>query len=392
MIPWIKKYAPKKISEIIGQNKAITELKLFLRVFPKQKAALLYGPTGAGKTVTVFALANENQLDIVELNASDFRDKQSILQILEPAATQSTIWGRKKIILIDEIDNLSGQQDRGGLPAILEVIKKTKFPILLTANDPFQQKLKTLRQNCMLIEFKKLKTQDIVKCLKQICKSEKINSSERALQKIAQHADGDLRAAINDLQLFSQGKKELCEHDVFDWEREREENIFSVLRVIFKSYDTANALKLADTLNLDLDALLLWLDQNIPFEYTNYKELLEAYKSLSDADIFLARILHWQHWRFLIYAQALAVVGVQQAKFSINRKFIIHRRPELLLKLYIRAAKRKKLRGLSEQISEKLHTSSSILMRSFWPYFFFIQKQNPEFAKKLNQSLGLEKL
>ncbi len=391
MTSWIVKYSPKNLKEIFGQEKLVIELQNFVKQFPrvKKKALLIYGLTGTGKTSAVHALANELNFELVELNASDFRDKESVKSILGAASQQASLFGQNKIILIDEIDGVAGREDRGGVLAITDVIKDTNFPIILTANDPYSQKLRTLRKNCTLLELNKVSQKIIVKCLDQICKAEKIECTISVIEKIASSSDGDIRGAINDLQLIAAQKNKINEEDVKLWSREREEKIFTLLKLIFKSYDVKSAMESFDNLNEELSMLLLWLDQNIPAEYTKAIERCIAYKSLSDADIFLSRIMRWQHWRFLVYAQALAIAGVQMAKKSTNPKFVLHQRPELLLSLYIRAAKRKKMKGLGAQVSNILHASSTRLAKSFWPYFVYIQEHNEKQAAELSEYLGL---
>lgn len=391
MTSWIVKYSPKNLKEIFGQEKLVIELQNFVKQFPrvKKKALLIYGLAGTGKTSAVHALANELNFELVELNASDFRDKESVKSVLGAASQQASLFGQNKIILIDEVDGVAGREDRGGVLAITDVIKDTNFPIILTANDPYSQKLRTLRKNCTLLELNKVSQKIIVKCLDQICKAEKIECTISVIEKIASSSDGDIRGAINDLQLIAAQKNKINEEDVKLWSREREEKIFTLLKLIFKSYDVQSAMESFDNLNEDLDMLLLWLDQNIPAEYTKAIERRTAYKSLSDADIFLSRIMRWQHWRFLVYAQALAIAGVQLAKKSTNPNFVMHQRPELLLSLYIRAAKRKKIKGLGAQVASILHASSTRLAKSFWPYFVYIQEHNENQAAELSEYLGL---
>ena len=390
MKPWIKKYQPKKLSEIVGQIKVVWQVNNFINRFSKTKnnALLLHGQSGVGKTCIAQTIALESGSELIELNASDFRDKDSVLSILKPATEQASLFGVKKIILIDEIDGLAGRKDRGGIAAVIDVIKTTKFPIICTANEPYAQKLKTLRKYCTLIELKKIRIPTIVKHLKKICVVEEIKYEEAAIKKLAAAADGDLRAAINDLQMIAEQKKNITMQDIVLWGREKEESIFNVLRLIFKSYDVAQVLDAANSLSGDLSTLLLWIDENIPVEYKQISEISESYSYLSDADIFLRKIMRWQHWRFLLYAKILAVAGVQQAKKSTHPRFVFHKRPELLIKLYIRAAKRRKMKGLSQQISSSMHASSNRLMTSFWPYYAFIQEKNPEMASQiLNHNL-----
>ena len=129
MQPFTIKYKPKKTDEIIGQDIAIKKLKNFVVNFKKQRknAALIYGPSGVGKTISVHALANELDLEILEVNASDVRNAEQINSLIGSAVGQMSLFSKGKIILVDEIDGLSGTKDRGGLQAIIRLIEKSSF-------------------------------------------------------------------------------------------------------------------------------------------------------------------------------------------------------------------------------------------------------------------------
>jgi len=144
MHPYTKKYIPEKSSDIIGQDAALKELKDFVINFKrkKNKAALLYGPSGTGKTGSVYAIANELGLEILEVNASDFRNAEQIDSRAGMAAGQQSLFFKSKIILVDEVDGLSGTQDRGGIQAIIKLVEKSAFPIILTAMNPWDHKKK----------------------------------------------------------------------------------------------------------------------------------------------------------------------------------------------------------------------------------------------------------
>jgi replication factor C large subunit len=389
MDSWNSKYEPKKLSEVAGQTNALLDVNRFIETFPKvkKKALLIHGPTGVGKTSIVKAIASQNNYELVELNASDIRNKDAIESVLGTAAKQHSLFGSSKLILIDEIDAISGVRDRGASQAVAKIIEETNFPIIMTANDAYSSKLKSLRKHCTLVELKSVPLTSIFNKLVSICKNESIDYEADALKKLASSCSGDLRAAINDLQMISQGAKKITLKDVTLWDREIEESIFNTLKIIFKSYDTRSALYTADHMLENLDTLTLWLDQSIPVEYQKPIEINKAYQNLSHADIFMSRIRKWQHWRFLVYAKYLTIVGVQHAKETTNPRFIVHKRPELLLKLFMRASKRKKIRALAKSAGPKLHASSRQLTKSFFPYLEFIRTRNQEYAEELENSL-----
>ena len=119
---WVDKYKPCNLSEVQAHASALAELKLFVENYQKgSKAIILYGPTGVGKTCSVHALAKEFDLEMLEVNASDQRNKAQIEEKIGPAISQMSLFAKKKLILIDEIDGLSGHSDRGGVQAITTV-------------------------------------------------------------------------------------------------------------------------------------------------------------------------------------------------------------------------------------------------------------------------------
>ncbi|MBI2673605.1 AAA family ATPase, partial [Candidatus Woesearchaeota archaeon] len=113
----IDKYKPKEYKDLLGQAKALKNLHDFVADFKKfkQKSALVYGPPGIGKTISIKKLAEKLDLEIIELNASDFRNKEAIERIIGGSIMQRSLFNRSKLILIDEVDGISGNEDRGGL-------------------------------------------------------------------------------------------------------------------------------------------------------------------------------------------------------------------------------------------------------------------------------------
>ena len=95
---WIRKYSPKTLSEVQGQNLAIQKLKLYVDNYKiGMKPLLIYGSQGVGKTSSVYALANEQDLEIIEVNASDVRNAESINSLLGSAINQKSLFGKKNL-------------------------------------------------------------------------------------------------------------------------------------------------------------------------------------------------------------------------------------------------------------------------------------------------------
>ncbi|MBN2421439.1 replication factor C large subunit, partial [Candidatus Woesearchaeota archaeon] len=318
---FVKKYLPKELKEVRGQDKAVSEIASFIKN-RKKPCAILYGPTGSGKTSAVYALANELDLEILEVNASDFRNAEGMQSIVGSAAKQMSLFSKGKIILVDEIDGLSGTKDRGGIPELIRVIEETKFPVICTAVDVFDSKFSPLRKKSLMIEFEKMNSDSMFDILKNICVKEGIKYDEDSLKQLARQSGGDVRAAITDLQILTP-YSELLKEDVAALSiRNKQESIPQALVKVFKTTDLNIALSAYENIDENLDQVMLWVDENIPYEYKKPKDLAEAYHFVSQADLFNRRIRRWQHWRFLVYINAFLSGGIASSKDSKYSEFV----------------------------------------------------------------------
>ncbi len=373
-----EKYRAKNFASIIGQTTAIEELKKFLKEFPKKKALILYGPAGTGKTSLVLAAAKENDLDILELNSSDLRNRAKLEDTLKPASEQRSLFKKGKIILMDEVDGVTGT-DVGGIPELLRVIAGTSHPIIMTCNDVWQSKLSPVRAKSKLIEMKALDIGTIVSLLYRVTEKEGIKKDSSFLKKIAIKAQGDIRAALNDLQAYSHGEDPFVD---IEEKRDVEENIFNILKKIFKERDPF--LTLFDTTNMSLDEILLWLEENIPKEYQN-ESLVKAYNALGKADVFRGRIYMNQSWRFLIYQNIFQSAGVSLAKPFPLQGFTKYERPKRILKIWLHNQKSEKKKTIAKKYASFVHCSTKRILRDFTLLKPILKKEEIQKQLKLSE-------
>jgi len=377
-MPWTEKYRPRKLEEIKGQNDAILKLKEFLRNFGKKKnAILLYGPPGTGKTSLAYALANEIDSEIFELNASDLRNKEKLKEILKPAVEQKSLVKKNKIILVDEVDGIS-ESDYGGLSELLGIIQSSTYPIIITANDIWNRKFSSLRKKCEILQLKEINYNVIKQVISEISRKEQLVIDDYFITELAVKAKGDLRAAINDLQTLSKLKDYFS---VILDERNKETDIFNSLRRVFKEMPTNDMLNIFDSVNMSIDDIILWLEENIPAEYKG-EELARAYELLSKTDIFKGRIHRQQYWRFLVYENILLSYGISSAKKNAKTGFTSYKKPSRILQIWLNNQKTMQKKSICQKYSQYVHVSQKRAMSEF-PVIKQIIKSNPDIQKEL---------
>ncbi|RLG77504.1 MAG: replication factor C large subunit [Thermoprotei archaeon] len=395
-VPWVVKYRPKRIAEVVNQDEAKSKFVSWLKSWPnvKKKAALLYGPPGCGKTSLVEAAANEFGYDVLEMNASDFRRASDIERIAMRASRASTLFGKRgRIILLDEVDGISGREDVGGLEAVLRLVRNTNNPVVMTANDPWDPALRPLRGNAELIEFKRLSKRDVVRVLRRICEAENIICEDDALNYIAEKSEGDLRSAINDLEALAIGFRRVT-LDVAKTllrPRDREHNPFETLRNMFSAKYCWQAKISLSQSQLDYEQAMLWIHENLPNQYTDVEDLWRAYEALSRADVYLGRIVRSGDWDLLAYAVDLMTAGVAMAAQNNPRdkyRWTKYSFPQKLL-LMARTRETRAVRDdLASIIASHLHVSTTTAKNDVIPLLKIIFTLNPKYAAKL--ALGLK--
>jgi len=169
------------------------------------------------------------------------------------------------------------------------------------------------------------------------------------------NAKGDLRAAINDLQTLSQLKDYF---PVILDERNKETDIFNSLRRIFKEKPTNELLGIFDSVNMSIDEVFLWMEENIPLEY-NGEELARAYELLAKADIFKGRIYKQQYWRFLVYENILLSYGIASSKKNPKAGFTAYKKPMRILQIWMNNQKTVYKKSICEKYSQHVHVRIS---------------------------------
>ncbi len=361
------KYAPTTINNIIGNNEAVSKLFEFaqsIHANTKPRPIMLFGPSGTGKTSAAHALAYGNGFELLELNASDYRNTATLEKILIPASKSKGLFNKNIIILLDEIDELSKTLDSGAEKVIRELLKSSKQPVIFTATDFWDKNISYLRMVVDKVEFKKVPFKEIQQLLEKVAKNENAQIKKEIIEEIARRSDGDVRGAMNDLEAMIGADYALIDNLGI---RDRKIEIFGVLDKIFLSgnFDISrNALSKTD---VDIGMLINWIDENITKRYPMKKDVDEAYANLSIASRFYEKAGRTNHYEYLKYASTFASAGISLSSKGRTTMLKQYSFPSNIRYMSSTKEGRSTINGIAEKLSPILHTNKKKIISSYIP-------------------------
>ena len=409
---WVEKYRPRYLNEVVGNATAVGQLEDWANVWRgggselktmKKKGALLVGPPGVGKTTAALALANQMGWDVLELNASDKRNAAVVKTIIGSGSTTNAFGsdgsfvssrsGKRRLIVMDEADNLSGREDRGGIKAVIEILKKTKQPIVLIANDAYKlTKNRAIKDLCIIVKFAHLSENDITAALRKICRKEDLSlpDGDAPLRMIARNSAGDMRSAVNDLQSIATGKESIMAGDAENLsKRNLSPEIESVVRTILTTNDPHLARAAPRDLNVEPGFLLYYLDHNLPRAYPDAEDMAAGFDILSEADIYLARVYRRSVYTFWSYANDLMTAGLVLA----GKKKLDHldvQFPFIMKQMGMAKNANKTRNGVSAKLGKYAHMPSGQTTRELLPYFMPLYRESADFRTRMTSALRLD--
>ena len=406
-LDWTEKYRPRALKDVLGNPGPVSDLRAWAESWdkgiPKKRAVVLIGTPGVGKTTCAEALANEYGWGLIEMNASDQRTGEAIRSVALRGAYSNTFSdsgeylntkdGGRKLIILDEADSLFGNADRGAVPVIAELIKHTKQPVILIVNDFYglSRKSSAIKTDTLQLTFKNPPTSTIVKALKRICISEKVDITDGALENIAKNSNGDIRAAVRDLESLALGKSKVTVEDTEELSgRIVKKNMYDLMKVIFWNADAIKSREMVRDIDEDPNLVMLWVDENLPRQYIDRGDLYRGYGKLSKADIFLGRVNRRQYYGMWSYALDMMTSGVCVARMTNKKSSDWFKNPAYLTKRSRSKGIRQTKDVVCQKLADHLHTSTKRVALDVLPPLRLMLEKDPELRAMLVRDADLD--
>lgn len=402
---WIEKYRVSEFDSFFGNEKSRLTILDWLKNWIKgTKPLLIVGPPGTGKTSYVNSLAKLLDLDLIELNASDLRNKINLETIINPILLNSSIFGKQMLLFLDEVDGISGRDDYGGMPFLSNILKNSDVPIIMASNSK-SFKMKDIIKNSKLVEFRPLSSFASYMLLQNVLRMERKDLESSEQFKIIDQSRGDARTLLNTLQARLEGEVnsdgntgtelsvEECINKFFnltDISQAKQILITSSIRYSTPKYGFTSEERSKDFLNA-LYTSIVSSERNIQSD-----DLANMLDKLSEIDLFVNRIYEKRNWSLLRYANDLLL----QKLFKISRdKAIEYSQYSVPFSsmgpIFMRG---QSLRPLRTELSKIFHTSVSKIGLFYYSNFIGILKNlaiqdidfdNPD-TLKLNEVINKE--
>ncbi|MDW0142260.1 MAG: AAA family ATPase [Nitrososphaeraceae archaeon] len=383
-----------KISEFVGnENSRKKVLEWLVKWSDGSKPLLLVGQPGVGKTSFVHALSREFDIDLIELNASDTRNKNLLAQVIFPIFSNASLTGKNFLLFLDEIDGISNREDSGGLDFLLDLFKEPSIRVVMAANKS-NEAIKKISKVSKTITFSPIPPRLSMLYLDRILRLQ--NSSMKLEDRIAvvRNCFGDIRSLLNAAQVMKAGYT-TTKNPVLDIDIENMINHF------FSSTTFAEALDVVQRADISYSDprfgqssedrrkdILAAFFSSIVMSKIDIPTITLLLDRLSELDVILSRSLVMRNWKILRY---FPLILTKSLFYDSRNKYIRYNRYSIGFEhmgIFSRAQGLKKTLRI---LAQYFHTSRSTFGSFYFEPLRQILIRTTEYENLIRSTITSEK-
>ena len=391
---WSDFYRPAKVQDMVGNEEARSYVaKWLLKWTDGTRPLMLIGPPGAGKTTIVKALAQQFGYDLIEMNASDTRNRDILTETILPILRNRSLIAEKTLLFLDEIDGISGRQDLGGIESLVMLIKEPTVPIIMAANNR-DSKLRPLTKICKVVEFNRVHPSLLLLFLNYVLRQQGKDMSIEEKNGIVKGANGDIRSLLN-----------MAQSRVSGYEATRDVSFGIDISLAITNFFIAPTIEDGRQVLMSIEGgypdprfaqspeqrrkdILHALFSSIVSSKLEVREIAGALDVLSKCDLLIGRVSKNRHWNLLRYLHNLLSHGLFYALEDRNTTYNQYSQPWQVSAPII--ARRLALRGLLLSLAARTHNSASVFGATYLPYLLIILLRQRIDLLQFVQSLDLD--
>ncbi|KAJ2784441.1 DNA replication factor C complex subunit Rfc1 [Coemansia javaensis] len=354
---WTEKYKPTKLKELCGHKENAKRILQWLGQWasgsiPEKRAVLISGPPGIGKTTTAHLVAKLAGFEVLELNASETRNRGALKDMLGSAIGNRSVLEfdrakvrkaeadfeneqdrdvaeslgasglKRMVVVMDEVDGMSGG-DRGGSTELIQLVKRTRVPIICICNDRQSTKVRALAASCEDMRFRRPAEAQLRARINTIAFREGLKIEPNAIGQLVTSTRNDIRQIINLMSSYAlrSGSMTYLDSKAFASTNRKETAIgpFDAIQKYLNPRENMEA-TFAEKIDLyyaDYSIMPLFVQENYIDTYPHaaqgdlaaLEQLSSAADLIAESDVVEARLRGSQQWGLMPLHAVLSCVG-----------------------------------------------------------------------------------